>query len=210
MIFSMTLVIIILNGLKSEIKKSFYNPAQKYVPTEAPSGMNGEMDCMEKWFCEAQTEGGATLFDDGIPSRKFPNQGNVLCTNGSLYVSGIPNEWGKDFVENFLRDNIPHAADIRVPTDRLSGTIKGLAEVQLPPGVNVQDVLKQAKGLKMGSQRLKIKVSSVGGSGGDNSGSSGLRGDNFGADGFGGGRRVTFTKPLYSPFRSLSPVMFEK
>ena len=163
---------------------------------------------MEKWFCEAQSEGGATLFDDGIPSRKFPNQGEV--SKGSLYVSGIPKERSKYFVENFLRDNIPHAADIRVPTDRLSGTIKGLAEVQLPRGVNVQDVLKQVKGLKMGSQRLKIKVSSVGGSGGDNSGSSGLRGDNFGADGFGGGRRVTFTKPLYSPFRSLSPVMFEK
>ena len=178
----------IVNGLISELQKTFYNPAQNSVQTEAPNGMNGEMDCMEKWFCEAQSEGGATLFDDGIPSRKLPNQ------SGSLYVSGIPHESSKHFVENFLRDNIPHAADIRVPMDRLSGTNKGLAKVQLPPGVNVKDVLKQVKGLKMGSRRLQIKES----------GGSGFRGGNFGDGPY---RPST---PLSSPIRMQSPIMVEK
>ena len=54
----------------------------------------------------------------------------------------------------------------------------------------------------MGSQLLKIRESrnsSIGGSGDDN----------FGDDGFRGGRRVTYT-PLSSPIRMQSPVMFEK
>ena len=184
----MTLVIIIVNGLKSEIKKTFYNPAQNSVQMEVPNGMNGEMDRMEKWFCEAQSEGGATTFDDGIPSSKFPNQ------NQTLYVSGIPNERSTVFVKNFLRDNIPHAADIRIPMDRVSRTIKGLAYVQLSPGVNAKDVLKQVKGLKMGSRRLQIKESNGGGFGGGS----------FGDDNY------RPSAPLNSPIRMQSPVMFEK
>ena len=78
--------------------------------------MNGEMDRMEKWFCEAQSEGGATLFDDGIPSHQ----------NESLYVSGIPDARSKYFVKTFLRDNIPNAADIRVPMNRVTGLIRGI------------------------------------------------------------------------------------
>ena len=95
--------------------------------------MNPEVDCMEKWFWEAQSEGGATLIVDGIPCER-----------------------SKPFVKNFLRDNIPNAADIRIPMGRVGGTIQGLAFVQLSPGVNVKDLLKQVKNLKMGSRRLQI------------------------------------------------------
>ena len=182
--------------MKSELQKTFYNPAQKPVEKETQRGMNGEVDCMEKWFLEAQSEGGATLSVDGIPDGipvgrfpgKFPNQ------NETLYVSGIPCERSKPFVKNFLRDNIPNAADIRVPMGRVSGTIKGEAFIQLSPGVNAKDVLKQVKNLKMGARRLQIKELSD--------------------DGFDNYRPST---PLYqpsaphnSPIRMQSPVMFEK
>ena len=63
----MTLVMTIVNGLKSEIKKTVYNPAQNSVQTEAPVDC---VDCMEKWFCEAQSEGfgGGSFGGDGSGS----------------------------------------------------------------------------------------------------------------------------------------------
>ena len=124
--------------MKSDIQKTFYNPAQNAVAGEAENGMNGEMDRMEKWFWEAQN------------------------TN-TLYVKDIPRERSKPFVKIFLRDNIPNVANVCVPVDRVSGTITGFAFVELLTGVNVEDVLKQVKGLKMGSRRLKIKELSDGG-----------------------------------------------
>ena len=131
--------------MKSELQKTFYNPAQTPVEKETQRLMSGEMDCMEKWFWEAESDDGA-LSVDGIPYHQ----------NETLYVSGIPCERSKPFVKNFLRDNIPNAADIRVPMGKLGGTIKGVAFVQLSPGVNVKDLLKQVKNLKMGSRRLQI------------------------------------------------------
>ena len=115
----------------------------------------------------------------------------------NLYVSDIPRERSKVFVKHFLRDKIPNAANICVPVDRISKTIKGSAVVELLTGVNVKDVLKQVKGLKMGSRRLKIKESSDGGFGGGNSGGNGLQDANY--------RPSTST-----PIRMRSPVMFEK
>ena len=118
-----------------------------------------------------------------------------LPSNETLYVSGIPCERSKPYVKSFLRDNIPNAADIRVPMGRVGGTIKGLAFVQLSPGVNVKDVLKQVKNLKMGSRRLQIKESSGGGFGSGNS--------SFDDD-------YRPSTPLYSPIRMQSPAMFAK
>ena len=176
--------------MKSELQKTFYNPAQKPAETETQRGMNGKVDCMEKWFWEAQSDDG-TLSVNGIPYHQ----------NETLYVSGIPCERSKPFVKNFLRDNIPNAADIRVPMGRVGGTIKGLAFVRLSPGVNVKDVLKQVKNLKMGSRRLQITELSGGGFG---NGNSSFDDDNY--------RPST---PQYrpsppTPIRMQSPVMFEK
>ena len=108
------------------MQKTFYNPAQNAVEIEAQNGIN-----------EAQNGGGATanLFDDVFPRR-----------NEKLYVSDIPRERSKVFVKHFLRDNIPNAANICVPVDRISKTIKGSAVVELLTGVNVKDVLKKVKG----------------------------------------------------------------
>ena len=171
--------------MKSELQKAFYNPAQ------TQTGMNPEVDCMEKWFWEAQSEGGTTL------SGRFSNQ------NATLYVSDIPRERSKVFVKHFLRDNIPNSANICVPVDRVSGTIEGSAFVELSNGVNVKDVLKQVKGLKMGSRQLKIKELS--GSGGGNSSYNGSRGGNS------GGIRDAYYRPSSpTPIRMQSPVMFEK
>ena len=115
------------------MQKTFYNPAQNSVEREAPNGINGEMDRMEKWSYSYGAT--ANLFDDVFPRR-----------NEKLYVSDIPRERSKVFVKHFLRDNIPNAANICVPVDRISKTIKGSAVVELLTGVNVKDVLKKVKG----------------------------------------------------------------
>ena len=160
------------------MQKTFYNPAQNAVEKEAQNGINGEMDRMEKWFLEAQNEGGAVIVD------VFGDR------NETLYVSDIPLERSKTFVKHFLRDNIPNAANICVPVNRVSGTIKGSAVVELRTGANVKDVLKRVKGLKMSSRRLKI--------------TAGSRDDNYRPS-------TPFDQPSSStPIRMQSPVMFEK
>ena len=92
-------------------------------------------------------------------SDKKPTKNPEKTGGTTLYVGGIPRETSKEFIKSFLRDKIPNAADIRVPMDKVQGTSKGIAFVQLPSGVNVKDVLKQVKGLEMGVRRLKINES---------------------------------------------------
>ena len=117
-----------------------------------------------------------------------------------MHIVGIPHETSKDFIENFLRDKIPNAEDIRVPIDKSRGTTLGQALVQLSPGVNVKDVLKQVKGLQMGVRKLTIAEISKGFgdsnySGdelrGGKSGGAGFNGVNCGGDGDSGGVGAT-------------------
>ena len=89
-------------------------------------------------------------------SNKNDIETSAQACGATLNIVGIPPGTSKDFIEKFLRDKIPNAGDISVPIDRVSGTTQGSAIVQFSPGVNVKDVLKQVKGLKIGSRRLKV------------------------------------------------------
>ena len=137
--------------------------------------------------------------DSDKKSDKNPTKNPSNTSQTTLFVAGIPKGYqlghhtSKDFIKHFLWEKIPNAADIHVPIDR-KGITKGIAYVELTPGVNAKDVLKQVKGLKMGSRRLQIKESNGGGFGGGS----------FGDDNY---RPST---PLNSPIRMQSPVMFEK
>ena len=151
-----------MNGLKSEIGKNSIK-----TPTVNP--------------------------DDYAEKNSNKNRVNTPVKVGAtLHISGIPrcSKTRQDFIKKFIRDNIPNAEDIRLPIGEASGIVLGSALVQLSPGVNVKDVLKQVKSLQMpferGFRKLKISESSKGDCGSDNSGDGGFRSGNSSGGGFGG------------------------
>ena len=81
--------------------------------------------------------------------------GNSGGDGATLYVTGFPWAESEVNVKNFLLDKIPNAESVRVPTNR-DGKIKGVAFIQLSPGVNAYNVLNQVKGLEMGYLKLTI------------------------------------------------------
>ena len=103
----------------------------------------------------------------------------------TICVGDIPNETSEIDVKNFFLEKVPNVENVRVPLNREEGKIKGLAYVHLLWGVNVQTVLNQVKGLKMGERRLRIKWVNYG---------SELRQRTSGnPGGFGGGRSGGFS-----------------
>ena len=113
-----------------------------------------------------------------------------------MFVGGLPFGVGEDDVRKFLQENIPNAQKIRVPMNRLSNSIKGIAFVELGPDADVTSVISQVSNLEMSGRPLKInesmpKVSkrpSLGGRGGYRGGTSGVGswGGSFSGS-FGGG-----------------------
>ena len=73
--------------------------------------MNGEMDCMEKWFWEAQTE--------------HPRRSLVGAT---LFVDGFPCNQNESYIASFLRNHIPNVESVHVPMDE-KGNTKSMAYV---------------------------------------------------------------------------------
>ena len=133
--------------------------------------------------------------DSDKKSDKNPTKNPSNTSQTTLFVGGIPKGYqlghhtSKDFIKHFLWEKIPNAADIHVPIDR-KGITKGIAYVELTPGVNAKDVLKQVKGLQMGDQRLKIDKSKRRDNGKPSGGSgfgSGNSGGGFGGGNYGGG-----------------------
>ena len=112
-----------------------------------------------------------------------------------MFVGGLPFGVGEDDVRKFLQENVPNAQKIRVPMNRLSNSIKGIAFVELGSDADNTSVISQASNLEMSGRPLKInesmpKVSkrpplgpsvALGGRGGYRGGNSGVgsRGGSF-------------------------------
>ena len=105
-----------------------------------------------------------------------------------------------DFITKFIRDKIPNIVEIRVPMGKARGTTLGLAFVELYPGLNVKDILKQVNGLKMGVRSLKIaELLNYDNNyvGGVTTYRGGFAGGNSGDGSFGGGKSVGVGATLY-------------
>ena len=95
--------------------------------------------------------GGNSAFDLGSSGRR------VNTAGGILYVGGIPLGASESEVRDFLEEKIPKVDYVRVPVDRETNEIKGIAFVQLLMDANVTNVAMRIQGLKMDGQILTIK-----------------------------------------------------
>ena len=89
-------------------------------------------------------------------------RGRDFGGNGpTLFVSGLPFrlQVSEDDVREFLQEKIPNAQNIRVPLNRVSKSIKGIAFVELGSDADVTSVISQVSNLQMGGRSLKINES---------------------------------------------------
>ena len=80
-----------------------------------------------------------------------------LPCEATLFVAGLPIGVSEDYVRTFLQEKIPNAKNVRVPINRLSKSIKGIAFVTLQSDADVNSVINQVSSLQMGGRSLKIK-----------------------------------------------------
>ena len=95
--------------------------------------------------------GGNSGFGLGSSGRR------VNTAGGTLYVGGIPLGASETEVRDFLEEKIPKVDYVRVPIDRDTNEIKGIAFVELLMHANITNVAMRIQGLKMDGQILTIK-----------------------------------------------------
>ena len=88
-------------------------------------------------------------------TNSVPNCG-CFC-EATLFVAGIPIGVSEDYARKFLQEKIPNAKHVRVPFNRLSKSIKGIAFVTLQSDADVTSVINQVSSLQMGGRSLNIK-----------------------------------------------------
>ena len=89
----------------------------------------------------SRTENGGSNFGTDSNARNSVGGGfrseNSSEGETTLYVGGIPKETSETIIRDYLLNKIPNAKNVRVPIHSGKGTTKGIAFVELPPGINV-------------------------------------------------------------------------
>ena len=97
-------------------------------------------------------------FDGNNTGFGFGGNGRRVDTaGGTLYVGGIPLGASETEVRKFLEEKIPNVDYVRVPINRETNEIKGIAFVALLNNTNIRNIALQIHGLKMNGKILTIK-----------------------------------------------------
>ena len=97
-------------------------------------------------------------FGGGDSGGGFRGNGRRIATaGGTLYVGGIPLGASEAEVRKFLEEKIPNVDYVRVPVNRETNEIKGIAFVALLGNANIRNIALQIHGLKMDGKILTIK-----------------------------------------------------
>ena len=97
-------------------------------------------------------------FGGGDSGGSFRGNGRRIDTaGGTLYVGGIPLGTSETEVRKFLEEKIPNVDYVRVPINRETNEIKGIAFVALLGNANIGNIALQIHGLKMDGKILTIK-----------------------------------------------------